>query len=139
MSGLSSALNRRFLEETAYYTVLMMNQRSPCSTCPFRSDIRFHLSAEKVKSILAGLQGDSDFPCHNTTTATGKSTGQARACIGAAIFLEHVRPGGLRANLAFRLRESCLQEFHRDELAIDSPVFTDVKTFVAARTSTPYH
>ena len=59
---------------------------------------------------------------------------QKKACIGAAIFLEHVRPGGLRANLAFRLREGWLKEFHRDELEMGAAVFTEIAAFVAAKT-----
>ncbi len=111
-----------------------MSKRVPCATCPFRLDIEFRLTARKVGSILEALQGDGDFPCHKTTEVGGKAPGQDRACLGAAIFLEHVRPGGVRANLAFRLRESVLKEFHRDELEIGAPVFTDKESFIAAKT-----
>ena len=110
-----------------------MSRREPCKNCPFRSDIPCHLSAGKEQSILDALLGDDEFTCHKTTAVAGKSCGQDKACIGAAIFLEHVRAGGCRANLAFRLRESWLKEFHRDELKMDAPVFTDVETFVAAK------
>lgn len=111
-----------------------MKKRSPCSTCPFRSDIDFSLTAGKVQTVLSALQGDGDFPCHNTTGATGKPPRQRKACIGAAIFLEHVRTGGMRANRAFRMREGWFEEFTREELDIDSPVFRDVDSFVAAKT-----
>lgn len=67
----------------------------------------------------------------------GNPSRQEKAYIGAAVFLEHIRPGGLRANLAFRLRESLLEEFHRDELNMGSTVFNDVEAFVAAKTE-PY-
>ena len=111
-----------------------MTKRTPCATCPFRSDIEFSLTADKVKTILDALQNDGDFPCHNTTWATGKRPCQDKACIGAAIFLEHAREGGLRANRAFRMREGLLREFDRDALELESPVFKDVKSFVAAKT-----
>ena len=111
-----------------------MIKRTPCATCPFRSDIEFSLTAAKVKTVLAALQHDGDFPCHNTTCATGNLPHQDKACIGAAIFLEHVREGGLRANLAFRMRERWLEEFNREELEMDSPVFRDVDAFIAAKT-----
>lgn len=75
----------------------------------------------------------ADFPCHKTTATTGQRRGHDRVCIGAAIFLEHVRPNGLRANLAFRLREGCLKEFHRDELDMDAAVFNDMEAFAAAK------
>ena len=64
----------------------------------------------------------------------GRKANRAGACIGAAIFLEHVRPGGMRANLAFRMREGFLEEFSRDELNMDAAVFSDVEAFVAAKT-----
>lgn len=105
----------------------------PCSSCPFRIDITFYLSTEKVESILDALLGDDGFTCHNTIAVTGKPSGHAKVCLGAAIFLEHVRAGGLRVNLAFRLREVVLQEFHRDELNVDAAVFTDVASFTRAK------
>ena len=75
-----------------------VQKRSPCSSCPFRSDITFYLSAEKVRSVLDALLRDDGFTCHNTIAVMGKPSGQSQACLGAAIFLEHVRTGGLRAN-----------------------------------------
>ncbi len=39
-----------------------MSRRSPCEDCPFRSDIDFRLTPEKVQSILGALQGDGGFP-----------------------------------------------------------------------------
>lgn len=111
-----------------------MSSCSPCENCPFRSDIDFWLTPEKVRSILDALQGDGNFPCHKTTAVSGQRRGRDRACLGAAIFLEHVRPGGLRANLAFRVRESFLKEFHRDELDMDAAVFTELEAFVEAKT-----
>ncbi|MGB3295244.1 MAG: hypothetical protein WBB01_19860 [Phormidesmis sp.] len=111
-----------------------MNKRSPCGNCPFRTDVDFRLRAGKVQSILTALGGDGDFPCHKTIKTTGNPPGQDKGCIGAAIFLEHIRPGGMRANFAFRLREGFLEEFHRDELDMSAAVFTDEETFVAAKT-----
>ena len=53
----------------------------------------------------SALQNDGDFPCHNTAPAIRKLPHRVKACIGAAIFLEHVREGEMRANRAFRRRE----------------------------------
>ena len=111
-----------------------MKKRSPCSTCPFRTNIDFPLTAGKVQTVLSALQNDGDFPCHNTTHATGKLPHQSKGCIGAAIFLEHVRDGGLRANRAFRMREGLFLEFDREELATDAPVYRDVVSFIEAKT-----
>ena len=110
-----------------------MAKRSPCESCPFRTNIDFHLSPEKVRLIVDALQGDDVFLCHNTTGVADQLSVSAKACIGAAIFLEHIRAGGLRANIAFRLRESWLEEFDRDELDMNSPVFTSVAEFVKAK------
>ena len=112
----------------------VMSKRSPCGNCPFRTDVDFRLSAGKAQSILSALKGDGDFPCHKTIKTTGNRPGQDKGCIGAAIFLEHVRPGGMRANFAFRMREGFLEEFSRDELNMDAAVFNDVEAFVAAKT-----
>lgn len=111
-----------------------MPKCTPCADCPFRSDIEFSLTVEKVQSVIAALQDDGDFPCHQTTAATGKASRYGEVCIGAAIFLEHVRDGGLRANRSFRMREGCFKEFNREELEVNSPVFKDVDAFVTART-----
>ncbi|MBE9064052.1 hypothetical protein [cf. Phormidesmis sp. LEGE 11477] len=86
-----------------------------------------------MQSILDALLGDDGFACHHTLPVTGQPLGRDKACLGAAIFLERVRAGGLRANLALRLRESLLKEFHRDELKMDAPVFADVESFIAAK------
>lgn len=110
-----------------------IEKRSPCKNCPFRSDIDFVLDTNKVMAILTGLQGDRDFACHNTTVATGCNPGEDKGCVGAAIFLEHTRIGGLRANLSFRLREAVYGEFSRESLALKAPVFTTEAAFIAAR------
>ncbi len=72
----------------------------------------------------------------STTIAMGYTPGQERGCIGAAVFLGHVREGGLRANRTFRLREQWCKEFEREELDTDAPMFTSKVDFVAVRTMT---
>lgn len=111
------------------------SKQTPCKTCPFRSDVEFVLTEDKAEAIVAALQGDGDFPCHNTTAATGCTPGQEKGCIGAAIFLEHVRENGLRANLTFRLREQWCQDFNRESLDMAAPVFSNEDEFIAARTA----
>ena len=110
-------------------------RQSPCQTCPFRTDVAFVLTEGKAQRIVAALAEDGDFPCHNTTMATGCISGQEKGCIGAAIFLERCRPGGLRANRAFRMRESLFKEFSSDDLDMTAPVFDRAAEFVAARTT----
>lgn len=108
-------------------------KQTPCKTCPFRSDVEFVLSAGKVTSIVGALLEDGDFACHNTTVATGGRLGNEKVCIGAAIFLEKVRKGGLRANLSFRLREHYKGDFVREQLDMDAPVFECEADFIRAR------
>lgn len=112
-----------------------MAKHLPCQNCPFRKDIVFWLSSEKVQKILKALFSDGDFPCHDTIPATDKPHRQSKGCIGAAIFLEHVREEGLRANRSFRMREGYLKEFHRSELDMDASVFSGVDAFIAAKTN----
>ena len=106
---------------------------TPYKACPFRSDVEFVLTAGKAEAIVAALQDDGDFPCHKTTAVTNCLPGQEKGCIGAAIFLERVRENGLRANLAFRLREQWRQDFSRDTLDMDAPIFTSEADFLTAR------
>ncbi|MEL6493170.1 MAG: hypothetical protein AAFQ95_24730 [Cyanobacteria bacterium J06621_3] len=108
-------------------------KQQPCNNCPFRSDIDFWLTPEKVEAIVKALQGDGDFCCHKTTAASSSKLERKRACVGAAIFLEHVREGGLRANRTFRMREMFCHDFSREALDMNAPVFKTVEAFTAAR------
>lgn len=118
-------------------TRMKCGKYKPCKSCPFRSDLEFMLTPEKVVAILAALHGDDHFACHNTTVATGCTPGSERSCIGAAIFMEHVRVGGARANRMFRERELHSGDFSHDALDMSASVFTDVANFVAARVEQP--
>ena len=91
------------------------------------------LAVNKVEAIVAALLADGDFPCHNTTAAGGCRPGGEKVCIGAAVFLEQVREGGLRANLAFRLREQCEADFVRAQLETHALVFESTADFISAR------
>lgn len=80
----------------------------PCSNCPFRIDPAFHgLHPVRSREIANDLMRDSGFHCHQTVDYSDDSDGciteKSRLCSGAALFLENVRPGGMRSNLAFRM------------------------------------
>lgn len=107
---------------------------TPCRTCPFRTDVAFVLTEGKAQRILTAISEDGDFPCHNTTMATRCLPGNEKGCIGAAIFLEQCRDGGLRANRAFRMREQLFKEFSRDHLDMSAPIFDSAAEFAATRT-----
>jgi hypothetical protein len=77
--------------------------------------------------------GDADFPCHKTlghdddgnTIPTQSST----RCVGAAIFLENVRPGGMLANVQFRFAAR-FGELTPDELSSEVPVYGSIADFI---------
>lgn len=112
--------------------------KQPCNTCPFRSDAPFHgLSEERALEIASALMADSAFHCHNTVdysrSSSGRVTKDSTLCTGAAIFLEQVRPGGLRANLAFRLAVMT-KKLHPDELSDQVPVYESIDDFLEGAT-----
>jgi hypothetical protein len=78
----------------------------PCSNCPFRIDPAFHgLHPARSREIASHLMRDGGFHCHQTVDYSGddgegRVTGKSKLCSGAALFLENVRPGGMRSNLA---------------------------------------
>lgn len=114
-------------------TETLQKKQQPCHNCPFRSDIDFWLTSEKVEAIIEALKGDGDFCCHKTIAASSSKLERKRACVGAAIFLEYVRKDGFRANRTFRMREMFCHDFSREKLDMNAPVFKTVEAFTAAR------
>ncbi len=111
--------------------------KKPCANCPFRKDRPFNLRKSRAKELAAGLMGDADFPCHKTlghdnngdTLVTRNST----RCIGAAIFLENVRPGGMLANVHFRFAAR-FGELTPEELSSEVPVYGSIADFIGGVT-----
>lgn len=68
---------------------------TPCKHCPFRTDIRGYLTAERVIEISESLFCGASFPCHKTTVAWEDDDGDSdrvatedsQQCAGAEIFL----------------------------------------------------
>lgn len=113
-----------------------MPTKKPCENCPFRVDKLFlTLSEKQAKDIASALMADGAFHCHKTIDYSDYSRNSKRAlknsklCIGAAKFLENVRPGGLRANLSFRMGMR-RGEISPDELSDEVPVYDSVEEFV---------
>jgi hypothetical protein len=109
--------------------------KKPCDDCPFRTDLPPHgLRPERAADIAAGLMANDDFPCHKTVDYSNDSNGivssQSTRCVGAAIFLEQVRPGGMAANLMFRfaIRKG---ELNPDQLSKTIPVYGSISDFIA--------
>jgi hypothetical protein len=87
--------------------------------------------------IASALMADAAFHCHKTVDYSrsfcGRVTKDSTLCTGAAIFLEQVRPDGLRANLAFRLAVMT-HELHPDELSDQVPVYDSIDDFLDGAT-----
>jgi hypothetical protein len=104
----------------------------PCSNCPFRTDKSFKtLRESRCHDIHDGLMGDQSFGCHKTTSG-GESTKDSKQCIGAAIYLEKTRPGGMMANLAFRLSAmfNPNDPVSPNSVDIDAPVVGSLSEFI---------
>lgn len=111
-----------------------MTTKKPCENCPFHSDGAFvGLHKGRAKEIASALMADGAFHCHKTVDYSGDDGGRvtkdSKLCIGAAKFLENVRPGGLRANFGFRIGVMC-GELSPDELSDEVPVYSSIKDFV---------
>lgn len=69
------------------------DMKSPCSNCPFRSDIRPFLTSGRVREIARALIR-GEFPCHKTTVSDDDDEGgmsateNSRHCVGALLLLE---------------------------------------------------
>lgn len=105
----------------------------PCDNCPFRSDRPFRgLHRERAIDIAEALHRDASFHCHKTVDyshdSDGRVSSSSRLCIGAATFLEHTRPGGMVANLAFRLGVRCGQIPRK--LQHEVPIYQSISEFI---------
>lgn len=100
---------------------------APCSNCPFRTDIVFHLRTERVEEILdAVLDRGLTFACHKTTEAGGQcNPSKEQHCAGAMILAEHQD----RPNQMMRIGER-LGFYDREKLRMDSPVFDDPESMI---------
>jgi len=109
--------------------------KKPCDNCPFRADRPFRgLSPGRAREIAKSLMGDGDFPCHKTVDYSGgdgegRTVESSTRCVGAAIFLENVRPGGMLANVQFRLA-AMFGRLRPEELSAEIPVYQSISDFI---------
>lgn len=111
--------------------------KTPCANCPFRTDVKPYIRAERAHDILAA-QGE--FHCHKTIT-TGETIvedcdeewaeivddSHAQVCAGFLIVLEHEG----RPNQMMRIAER-LGMYDPRKLRMDAPVYHSIKEAVAA-------
>jgi hypothetical protein len=70
--------------------------RTPCTHCPFRSDIPKYLTEDRARGIANSLRHGGSFPCHKTTELVEDDEGnedlvetsRSKFCAGAAITME---------------------------------------------------
>lgn len=105
--------------------------RSPCTHCPFRSDIRPFLTKSRVREIIHQITaGQATFSCHKTVDYGAENMDETRAegpfppsvneqhCAGALIMLERMN----RPNQMMGISER-LGGYDRTKLKMDAPVF----------------
>lgn len=98
--------------------------KKPCPDCPFRTDIKTYIKAERAEDICESLLSGKDFPCHKTTGSDdeGETTveSNSKMCAGAMIMLEHMR----RPTQMMRISER-LGYYNHNLLDMGSPVYED--------------
>lgn len=105
--------------------------KAPCPDCPFRSDVKPYLKADRVREIRRSLvQGE--FACHKTTEHDGDgqhipSTGEVH-CAGALILMEKEGRSSQMTRIAARLGM-----YDPARLDMDSPVYGSFEEMIRAQ------
>lgn len=98
------------------------NLKTPCSSCPFRTNVEPYLTKARAKEISQLLLDDQSFICHKTI---GK---KEEHCAGAMIILEKLD----KPNQMMRISER-FRYYNRNELDMLEPVFDNFKQFINAQ------
>lgn len=118
--------------------------KKPCAKCPFRSDIRPFLTAERVEEIAYSLQAGAPFPCHATVDYSKVDedgdheyapTSREQFCAGALILMEKEfsENGGCLRNQAVRWETRLGGDFNPDNLDLTAPVFDSFDEMIEAQ------
>jgi hypothetical protein len=102
---------------------------TPCSNCPFRTDIPPFLRPGRVAEIRRGLVR-GEFPCHKTVEHNGDGepdTSRSVHCAGALILLEKTGKSSQMMRIAERLGM-----YDRLKLDMKAPVFNSFREMEAA-------
>lgn len=98
------------------------NLYKPCADCPFRSDRRPFIRADRAEEIL---ESDAPFPCHKTVDYSedcdGRETENTQHCAGVLILLEHENRPHQMMRIAERLRL-----YDRSKLDMSAPVYESI-------------
>lgn len=105
----------------------------PCSSCPFRNDIRPFLRKDRVRQIEQSLV-QSEFHCHLTAEHDDEGeqmhTGNEVHCAGALILMEKMG----RPSQMMRISER-LGMYDRTKLDMNAPVFNSFREMIKAQSS----
>lgn len=108
----------------------------PCDDCPFRTDVRPYLRAERVFEIQQSLV-HAEFPCHKTTWAKGAEragdgtyirSGKEMHCAGALILLEKLEQPSQMMRICERLGM-----YDRRKLDMTAPVYDTFEDMAQAQ------
>lgn len=113
---------------------------TPCTNCPFRSDLAKYLRPERAQEIAQALYDGGDFPCHKTTVDVEDAEGQgdrvrgpeSAACAGALITME--KEG--YSNQMVRIAES-MGLYDPTKIDMAAPVYDSLAEWVASYRTTP--
>lgn len=101
---------------------------TPCAQCPFRSDVRPFIKAERAREILTG---NAPFACHKTCDYDGGEEGEitedTQHCAGVLIILE-------KENAPHQMMRICerIGFYDRRKLRMDAPVYDSIHVCIAA-------
>lgn len=99
--------------------------KSPCSQCPFRTDIDFRLHPDRARDIWESITlRDEQFICHKTADLPSP---KMRVCAGSMILLRHEEK--LHDNHALRFAVA-FGFLDPDALNMDAPVFIRAQEWV---------
>lgn len=121
---------------------MRLTMKTPCPSCPFRTDIPPFLTEGRGREIMAALLADHTFQCHKTVdydgaddegevdSATAASEPNAQHCAGALILLEKIG----RPNQLMRIAER-IGHYRPDRLDMKAPVFDTAAKFIRGQTA----
>lgn len=98
------------------------NLKTPCSSCPFRTNAEPYLTKARAKEISQRLLNDQSFICHKTIDK------KEEHCAGAMIILEKLDKPNQMMRIAERFRD-----YDRNKLDMLEPVFDNFKQFINAQ------
>jgi len=104
--------------------------KTPCSNCPFRSDVKPYIHPERVEEIIG-----QEFSCHKTTTCKEQDNNHpaAQHCAGSLILHEKMDQPHQMMRICERIGL-----YDRTKLNMDAPVYDDAEAMIEAHEIAEY-